>query len=244
MTRTKTTISTLALALSLGLSLPAFAQEAAPAEAPAEAPAAAPAEGTVTGDAATGAGLSMGAEVGGPAAVGDSYIKAKFEAWEQRCVKTQSGADPCQLYMLMKDENGQSVAELSFFNLPEGTEGPAVAGATFIAPLETLLGAGVSIQVDQNKARAYPFTFCAAIGCVARLGFTAEEVAMFKKGNDAVVSIIPVVAPDQRVALKASLKGFTAGLDAVTAANKAADAAAKAAGAAAPAEAPAEAPAP
>ena len=235
MTRTRTTISSLALALSLGLALPALAQETAP-EAPAETTPA-PADGS------SADGLSMGTEIGTPAGVGDSYVKASFESWEQRCVKTQSGADPCQLYMLMKDENGQPVAEFSVFNLPEGTEGPAVAGATFIAPLETLLGAGVTIQVDQNKPRAYPFTFCANIGCVARLGFTAEEVAMFKKGGNAVLTIIPVVAPDQKVALTASLKGFTAGLDAVSEANKAADAAAAAAPAAAPAEVPAEAPA-
>ncbi|MDQ2065491.1 invasion associated locus B family protein [Xinfangfangia sp. CPCC 101601] len=226
MTRTKFHFSALAFSLSLGLGLPAFAQEAAPAEAPA-----------VVVDGASNDGLSMGAAVGGGApAVGDNYVAAKFEGWDQRCVKTGAAADPCQLYLLLKDETGQSVAELSFFNLPEGGQGPAVAGATFIAPLETLLGAGVTIQVDSNTPRAYPFTFCASIGCVARLGFTAEEVAMFKKGNNAVLSIIPVVAPDQKVSLTASLKGFTAGLDAVTVANKAADEAAKAA---APAEAPA-----
>lgn len=235
MTRTKTSISSLALALSLGLTLPAFAQETTPETAPAEEPATPTAtDGTTAGD------LSMGTEVGAPAGVGDTYVKANFEAWEQRCIRTETGTDPCQLYMLLKDGNSQAVAEFSVFNLPEGSEGPAVAGATFIAPLETLLGAGVTIQVDQNKPRAYPFTFCAAIGCVARVGFTAEEVAMFKKGGNAVLTIVPVVAPDQQVALAASLKGFTAGLDAVTTANNAADAAAKAAAAAAPAEAPAQ----
>lgn len=232
----------LAFALGLGLALPAAAQETAP-EAPAtEIPSTEAPAGTA-GDAASADGLSMGVEVGAPAGVGESYVKAKFESWEQRCVKTQSGIDPCQLYMLLKDENGQAVAEFSVFNLPAGTEGPATAGGTFIAPLETLLGAGVTIQVDSNKPRAYPFTFCAGIGCVARLGFTAEEVNMFKKGGNATLTIVPFVAPDQKVTLTASLKGFTAGLDAVTAANVAADAAAAAAPAEAPAETPAEAPA-
>jgi invasion protein IalB len=237
MTKTQSPIAVLALALSLGLALPAFSQETTP-EAPAEAPTeAAPADG------ATADGLSMGTEVGTPPGVGDSYVKAPFETWEQRCVRTESGMDPCQLYMLLKDENGQAVAEFSVFNLPAGSEGPAVAGGTFIAPLETLLNVGVTIQVDQNAPRAYPFTFCASIGCVARLGFTAEEVAMFKKGGNATLTIVPVVAPDQKVTLTASLKGFTAGLQAVTDANTAADAAAAAAPAEAPAEAPADAPA-
>ncbi len=214
----KTTLTALALLISLA-TLPLAAQDAA---APAED---APAK---TADPATTDGLSMGAEVGGDG-VGSTYSAAKFEAWEQRCVRSQSGVDPCQLYMLLKDGEGNSVAEFTLFGLPEGTEGPAVAGATFIAPLETLLTAGMTLQIDTSKPKAYPFTFCGSIGCVARLGFTAEEVAQLKQGANAVITIVPFVAPDQRVVLTASLKGFTAGFDAVNAANAAADAAAAAA---------------
>lgn len=218
---------------------PALAQETTETPAP-DAPA------ETTADAATDTGLSMGQEVGAPPAVGDTYVAANFDAWEQRCVKTSLGADPCQLYQLLKDGEGNNVAELSFFSLPEGSEGPAVAGATFIAPLETLLTNGLTLKVDEGTSRAYPFTFCGQIGCVARLGFTAEEVAEFKRGGNTLLTIVPFVAPDRKVELTASLKGFTAGMEAVDAANKAADAAAKAAqaegGAAAPAEgAPAEA---
>jgi invasion protein IalB len=189
----------------------------------------APAEAGVSADAATAEGLSMGTEIGGNDGVGSTYTAANFEAWEQRCVRTASGIDPCQLYMLLKDAEGNSVAELTLFSLPEGTEGPAVAGATFIAPLETLLTAGMALQIDTGSPKAYPFTFCTQIGCVARLGFTAEEVEQMKKGANAVITIVPYVAPDQRVTLTASLKGFTAGLQAVDAANDAADAAAAAA---------------
>ena len=56
-------------------------------------------------------------------------------------------------------------------------------------------------------------------------------MAQFKKGANATMTIVPFVAPDQKVELKVSLKGFTAGLDAVAAANKLADAAAAAAAA-------------
>lgn len=211
---------------------PALAQETTEgtaADAPAE----------VTADTATDTGLSMGQEVGAAPEVGDTYVAAKFDAWEQRCVKTSLGADPCQLYQLLKDGEGNNVAELSFFSLPEGSEGPAVAGATFIAPLETLLTTGLALKVDDGKPRAYPFTFCGQMGCVARLGFTAEEVAEFKRGANTLLTIVPFVAPDRKVELTASLKGFTAGMEAVDAANKAADAAAAAAPApteAAPAE--------
>ncbi|MBE2276525.1 MAG: invasion associated locus B family protein [Rhodobacteraceae bacterium] len=231
----KSRISLAALLIALGTALPALAQEATTP----------PAEGTVApaDDAAVpGTDLSMGVEVA-PADLtaetaepGQTYTAGAFEAWSQRCVKSGNGSDPCQLYMLLRDSDGNSVAELSVFNMPEGAPGPAVGGATVIAPLETLLTAGLQLIVDGNKPRAYPFTVCTQIGCVARLGFTAEEVAMLKKGNEAKITIVPFVAPDQPVELTASLKGFTAGYDAVAAANKTADAAAAKAAAEAPAE--------
>ena len=82
-----------------------------------------------------------------------------------------------------------------------------------VAPLETLLTEELTISVDGTAARRYPFTFCNQAGCVARIGFTAEEVAQFKAGNVAQLSIVPAAAPDQRVDLAISLTGFTAGYD-------------------------------
>jgi invasion protein IalB len=185
------------------------------------------------GDSAAATDLSMGQEVN-TGGVGATYTAANFEDWEQRCVRTESGADPCQLYKLLRDGQGNNVAEFTIFGLPEGANSEAVAGATFIAPLETLLTSGMRMQIDDRQSKVYPFTFCADLGCVVRLGFTAEEVDAMKKGSNAVISIVPFVAPDQTVTLNLSLKGFTAGLEAVNTANAAADAAAAAA---APAEA-------
>ena len=228
----KTTMTALALSQALAFALMALPLAAQTTEAPAADPTAAEAPAT---DAATADGLSMGTEVAGTA-VGDTYVAASFEAWEQRCVRTATGIDPCQLYMLLKDANNNNVAEFTMFGLPAGGEGPAVAGATFIAPLETLLTAGMSLQIDAGAPKAYPFTFCAQIGCVARLGFTAEELAEMKKGANATLIIVPYVAPKEQVKLTLSLKGFTAGLAAVDAANAAADATMESTDGAAPAE--------
>jgi invasion protein IalB len=206
----------LTLALTLGLAvsgLAAFAQEtAAPAT---EAPAA-------TAPAATD--LAMGEPAQDPNAIGSTYSKAVFDAWDLRCVRTETGQDPCQLYQLLKDGEGTSVAEFNLFDLPEG--GEAVAGATVIAPLETQLTAGLRIAVDATEPKVYPFTFCARVGCVARVGFTAAEMDALRKGDKAVVTIVPAVAPDQQVVLELSLKGFTAGFDAVKTSNAALPAAA------------------
>jgi invasion protein IalB len=149
--------------------------------------------------------------------IGSTYVEATHGDWEQRCVRTEDGANPCQLYQLLRDDTKNPVAEFSVFGLPPG--GQAVAGATAVVPLETLLTANLTLKVDGGAAKTYPFSWCSPIGCVSRIGFTAEEVAGLKKGNAATVTIVPVAAPDQKVTVTISLKGFTAGYDAVNKAN-------------------------
>ena len=221
MAKTQTT----ALALLLALAAPLSAQTT-------EDPATEDATTEVApADAADDLAMGVPTENAGP------YVKATFEAWEQRCMKTEAGIEPCELYTLLKDDQGSAVAEFSIYGLPPGTEGPAVAGANFMAPLETLLTAGISLQIDAAEAKAYPFSVCSTAGCMARLGFTAEEIEALKQGGEVTITLVPFIAPDQKVTLKMSLKGFTAGLEAVNAANKLADEAAAAAAAAAGGEA-------
>ena len=221
---TSTLSKSLALSVLLASSAASglWAQEATTppaAEGTDAAPAADPAPAAET---AAEPGLSMGTEVGAGGApeadgVGSAYVQANFEAWEQRCIRTEDGSDPCQLYQLLKDGEGNAVAEFSMFNLPAG--GQAAAGATVVVPLETLLTENLLMAVDGTPPRVYPFTFCSGLGCVARIGFTAAEVEQFKRGAKAVITIVPVVAPDQKVSVEVSLKGFTAGYTAVSATN-------------------------
>ncbi len=169
--------------------------------------------------AAAAAPAAEDLSLGKPAAdgPGSTYVEATHGDWEQRCVRTEDGSDPCQLYQLLKDATGNPVAEFSVFGLPPGQQ--AAAGATAIVPLETLLTQDLTFQVDAGAAKRYPYSWCSPIGCIARIGFTAEEVAAMKGGVKATMTLVPVVAPDQKVVLDISLKGFTAGYDAVNAAN-------------------------
>ena len=160
--------------------------------------------------------LSLGEPAEDPE-FGMPYVAEEFRDWQMRCVRTPEGDDPCQLYQLLRDEEGNSVAEISLFGLPEGQA--AAAGATIITPLETLLTAQITMAIDGGTPRRYPFTWCAAIGCVARIGLTADEITAMQRGGEARVTIVPVAAPDQPVSLRVSLLGFTAGLAAVNAAN-------------------------
>lgn len=206
----------LAAALSLGFGAMAQAQDTASPDA--ASPDAASPDAAVTEAPAPATpvdGLSLGQEVAPADGPGTMYIATTHGDWQQRCIRTEDGSDPCQLYQLLKDKNANPVAEIDIVALPDGQQ--AVAGATIIAPLETLLTENILLQVDSGKGKVYPFTWCSTDGCIARIGFTAAEITAFKKGVKATITIVPVVAPDQKVVLEVSLKGFTAGYDAVAA---------------------------
>jgi len=190
------------------LATPVFAQDTTTEDAAPEAAETDPADG-----------LSISTELDNAEApsidqlaVGQPYVRDQSGDWLFRCLKSPEGeVDPCQLYQLLNDENGNSVAEISMFPLPGSNR--AAAGATIVAPLETLLTQQLTLSVDGSAARRYPFTFCNTTGCVARVGFTEEEVAQFKRGNAATITMVPAAAPDEKVELTVSLTGFTAGFD-------------------------------
>ena len=157
--------------------------------------------------------LSLGEPVGPQ--VGQPYVSDTFGDWALRCIKAEEGQEEqCNLYQLLTNEEGRAVAEFNLFRLPEGNR--VAAGANVVVPLETLLTQQLTITVDGTNARRYPFTFCNRAGCVARIGFTAEEIEQFKRGNVATVRVVPAAAPDEEFVLEASLTGFTAAFDAAS----------------------------
>lgn len=183
----------LPLIAALAFSMPALAQD-----------------DTGNDTATTDNDLALGQEVGSEE-LGTTYNKETIGDWALQCVRSEHEEDPCQLYQLLKDVNGNDVAEISMFRLPEG--GQAVAGATVIVPLETLLTAELTIAVDGAKARRYPFAFCNPIGCYSRIGLTKDDIAAFRRGANATITIVPYRAPDEKVELNLSLSGFTAGFE-------------------------------
>ena len=146
---------------------------------------------------------------------GQQYLADVFNDWAIRCLKEVEGVDPCQMYQLMSDQDGNDVAEIAIVALPNA--GQAVAGATIVVPLETLLTEQLTLRVDGGQARRFPFEFCNVGGCVTRLGLTNEDVALFRRGAQATLSMVPAAAPDQEVTVTMSLSGFTAAYDAASA---------------------------
>ena len=158
--------------------------------------------------------LSLGEDADKDPELGKPYTKKEIGSWEMRCIKTEEEVDPCQMYQLLADGEGAPVAEVSLFRLPDG--GQAKAGATVVVPLETALPAQLTLSVDGGKARRYPYAFCNPVGCYVRMGLTDADIGAFKRGKQAVLTIVPALAPDQEVKLTLSLDGFTAGYDEVS----------------------------
>ena len=157
-------------------------------------------------------GLAMGEPVDETPKPGETYIKETFGDWALRCIVVEDQEDPCQMYQLLSDETGQPVVEFTLFRLPEG--GQAAAGATVVVPLETSLQQPLSIKVDEQQGKRYPYSFCNQVGCYARIGLTTEDIDSFKRGAKAVVSLVPALDPAKRViSLDMSLSGFTAAFE-------------------------------
>ncbi|MFC0202489.1 invasion associated locus B family protein [Paracoccus rhizosphaerae] len=212
------------------MAAPAFAQEAAtpmesptggqPAEAAPADTNAAPAETTATdaAGATTPAAEAEGEDTADAAApaenadqTGSYYLKSEHGDWAIRCIRAGQGKDPCELYKLLTDDDDSPVAELTLIPLANGE---VAAGATLVAPLETDLIAGLGFQVDNGERRGYPFSFCAPVGCIARLGFTEQELTGMKRGATASVELLPFGGDRENpVDLDFSLSGFTAAFD-------------------------------
>lgn len=186
----KKTTPSLALLLAVSLAAPmALAEDpAAPAAAAPAAPAAAE-----------------------PAA--EPYVKTTEGDWKVQCIRVETGTEPCEMFQVMSDKDGNKVASISVLGLPKGKE--AVAGATIATPLESALTAGVTLQIDTQKPITLPYSFCSQVGCFSNVVLKAEELDLFKKGKKIAMTIVPMRAPDQKVELEISLKGFSAAWDAM-----------------------------
>lgn len=132
-------------------------------------------------------------------------------AWEVRCTADKKN---CFMYQLMLNAEGRGVAEFTMVKLPAGNE--AVAGATVVAPLGTLLTRGMVMAVDENEATQYPFSWCTRPGCFARFGLTDLTIQQMQSGAAVKIALFSIADAQQAVEVEASLEGFTAAFETLT----------------------------
>ena len=157
--------------------------------------------------------LSLGLNIEVPN-IGQPYIAERIGDWNIRCIRSENGQDPCELFQLLVNNEGNPLSEIMVFPLPQGQV--AIAGATIIVPLKTLLTARMTIGFDTETTKSYPYSFCTEIGCIARIGLTEGDIALMKGGNQSVITIRHMDAPDKALNLNLSLSGFTAGFNKIS----------------------------
>ena len=154
--------------------------------------------------------LSLGLNIEVPN-IGQPYIAERIGDWSMRCIRSENGQDPCELFQLLVNNEGNPLSEIMVFPLPQGQA--AIAGATIIVPLKTLLTARMTIGFDAEITKSYPYSFCTEIGCIARIGLTEDDIALMKAGDRSVITIRHMDAPNKALNLNLSLSGFTAGFN-------------------------------
>lgn len=204
-------LTQLSLAAMFALAAPLAAQDSSTVAEPESSETT---QSETTAETSSDQGLDLGQPVEEELKLGERYSKAKHGDWDLACVLTEAETDPCSMLQILRDPNGNPMAEFSLFRLAD-QGGQAVAAATVIVPLETLLTAALTISVDGAPGKRYNYSFCNTLGCVAQIGLTASDIESFKKGSGAILSLRPAPAPDQLISIKLSLKGFTAGYDIV-----------------------------
>lgn len=139
-------------------------------------------------------------------------IVAVHKDWQIRCRDGEKETD-CFMYQLAKNPQGAPIAEISVVRLdqPDG----AVAGVTIITPLRSLLTQGIGMKIDNNPIIGYPYLWCAEVGCFVQYGLTAEELAGYKRGVKAELTVVPYQNRANPVTLGLSLAGFTAAYNAL-----------------------------
>ncbi|SCZ57730.1 invasion associated locus B family protein [Epibacterium ulvae] len=196
-------LTSLSVAALLACTAPVIAQDTAT-----------PDESAATEAPVSDPSLDLGQPVQEGPRLGERYSKEKHGDWDLACVKTEEEVDPCSLLQIILDSQGAPMAEFSLFRI-EQQGSPAVAGATVIVPLETLLSEGLTLSVDGAPAKRYGYSFCNSLGCVAQIGLVQGDIDAMKKGAEATLSLRPAPAPDQVINMALSLKGFTAGFNVV-----------------------------
>lgn len=148
---------------------------------------------------------------------GETFVAEIFRDWQIRCIRSEGDEAPdrCEMFQLLEEENGNPVAEFRIGATLIEEEG-AVANATILTPLDTLLSPGLQIQVDDNEPALVPFAFCRQVGCFVQISLTEENLEIFQNGADATVVLFALTRDELGqigglpVPTAASLRGFTA----------------------------------
>ena len=159
-------------------------------------------------------GLSLGKPLETMREPGEIYLAGNKGDWNVRCITGNPGEiDKCEIQQLLFLNENTPVADISIFKLPEGER--AVAAATVMVPLETLLTKKFRFAFSEGAVKEFPYSFCNQNGCLVRMGLLEEDIEAMKKGSSSKLSITHISSPEASINLSLSLNGFTAAFDVI-----------------------------
>ena len=135
-------------------------------------------------------------------------LAATHGDWEVRCIE---GTQNCMMVQTVTNGAGEPLIRVEVQKL--GGDQQADAVMRFRTPEGVLLQSGLGLRVDAGEAVAAPFLTCVRGQCIAQASLRNQEVAMFKRGAAAELSVVPANAPNQPVTGTMSLMGFTRSFD-------------------------------
>lgn len=129
-----------------------------------------------------------------------------------RVICADAGNNACVMEQTVTDGSGNPLMNVQIEKIGQGQ----VVGAMILrAPLGTFLPRGVTMQIDSGEPLAQPFEVCSQVGCITRLAMSEEGASRMKRGAAATVTIYAFANPDQAVAGRLSLSGFTKAFNAL-----------------------------
>ncbi len=142
-----------------------------------------------------------------------SGARESYGAWEVACA---ADGNNCAMAQIGNDAGGTPILEMVVRKLEEPLEvgeRTAIAVLDVITPLGVVLPEGLSVKIDGGREESAQFQVCTEQGCLVREPIDGDLIARFKRGNNAVVSVI--AANQGEVSASISLSGFTKAFDAL-----------------------------
>ena len=144
----------------------------------------------------------------------EPQIRETHKDWTVVCDQPEQLEEEICLIVQQKNlrNSNQPVIRIEVGYSPQNGQ-PLLLATVSTTPLGITLPHGLEIQVDELEAIRYAFGSCIAAGCVVGINLTEEQVAEFKRGNEAKFTFQDTQG--RRITVPISLAGFTAAYNAV-----------------------------
>ena len=152
---------------------------------------------------ATGAAIALGALSGA------AYAQSAPQGgeWFKACAK-QGDNNICNVQNIRQADTGQLLTAVSLITV-EGANAQKIFQVS--VPTGRLIGPGIAMQIDANKAERIPYGLCLPDRCIAEAPLTDAMISSLKRGGKLTLTSINFQRSPNPIEM--TLSGFTAAFD-------------------------------